>query len=125
VIFLDTHVVAWLYAGDVERIPQVTRSMIDRSGLWISPIVMLELGYLKEIGRLTVAGDRIVETLVDTINLKICDFPFVAVAKAAMSQSWTRDPFDRLITAQASLRDMPLITKDRAIHANFTKARWD
>ena len=37
---------------------------------------------------------------------------------------WTRDPFDRLITAQAAVDDSPLLTKDDTIHTYYPKAVW-
>ena len=37
---------------------------------------------------------------------------------------WTRDPFDRLITAQAALDDSPLLTKDDTIHTYYPEAVW-
>ena len=44
--------------------------------------------------------------------------------EAAERLSWTRDPFDRLIVAQASLAGAPLVTKDRMIRKHFAKAAW-
>jgi PIN domain nuclease of toxin-antitoxin system len=40
--------------------------------------------------------------------------------------SWTRDPFDRLIVAQArcTRRSIALITKDRLIRRHFKGAVW-
>jgi PIN domain nuclease of toxin-antitoxin system len=39
-------------------------------------------------------------------------------------QDWTRDPFDRLITAQAAVGSDVLITKDATITANYPRAVW-
>ena len=41
-----------------------------------------------------------------------------------MRQSWTRDPFDRIIVAQAALRRTSLITKDAVIRADYNRALW-
>jgi len=53
-IYLDTHVVVWLYAGDKKRFPAAVCKRIEDNELLISPIVLLELQYLKETGRLLV-----------------------------------------------------------------------
>jgi PIN domain nuclease of toxin-antitoxin system len=37
---------------------------------------------------------------------------------------WTRDPFDRLITAQAALGESTLLTKDDTIRTNYANAVW-
>jgi PIN domain nuclease of toxin-antitoxin system len=47
------------------------------------------------------------------------------VAREAEAHDWTRDPFDRLIVAQASLFDAPLITKDADVHAHYRNVVWD
>ena len=41
-----------------------------------------------------------------------------------MRQSWTGDPFDRIIVAQAALRRASLITKDADIRAHYDRALW-
>jgi PIN domain nuclease of toxin-antitoxin system len=54
---LDTHVVVWLYQGEVGRFPGPVLELLESETLAISPIVLLEMAYLKEIGRLrTTAG---------------------------------------------------------------------
>ena len=40
------------------------------------------------------------------------------------AESWTRDPFDRMIVAQAALREAPLLTKDRVLHEHYDRAVW-
>jgi len=46
------------------------------------------------------------------------------VAREAVAQSWTRDPFDRLIVAQAAIRATALLTKDRVIRRRYAPAFW-
>ena len=51
VIYADTHVVAWLYAGRVDLIPPRARALLEDRPLLVSPMVALELEYLFETGR--------------------------------------------------------------------------
>jgi hypothetical protein len=44
---------AWLYAGQTERIPAAVRKAGNESELLISPMALVELQYLIEIGRFT------------------------------------------------------------------------
>ena len=124
-IYLDTHVVAWLYAGQRDLLPKLARSLIEGNDLLISPMVALELEYLFEIKRVKDRAERVIEALRNEIGLAYCDLPFAAVAQAAWRETWTRDPFDRMIVAQARLRDVPLITKDRNIRKRFDEAVWE
>jgi len=91
-MYLDTHVVAWLYAGEVGRFPRLVQTGLNREELLISPIVLLELTLLKKIGRLTVAANTIVETLRDAIDLRICDLPFAAVSQRASAKTGPEIP---------------------------------
>ncbi len=53
-IHLDTHVVIWLYTGQVERLPEALRATLASVRPMVSPMVRLELALLHQIGRLTV-----------------------------------------------------------------------
>lgn len=124
VIRLDTHAVVWLYAGEVERLSPSAIEAIETHDLVISPMVQLELTYLHEIGRLTVSGAEIVGDLTDRIGLRLSESTMAAVVHAATSVSWTRDPFDRMIVADAIVAATDLLTKDERIRDNTTFARW-
>lgn len=123
-IYLDTHVVVWLYAGLVDKFSLAARQLINDNEVRISPIVRLELQYLAEIQRLTAGADLIVADLFQRIGLTLCDQPFDGVVSQAVTLTWTRDPFDRLIVAQAGLHGDVLISKDARILANYSHARW-
>jgi PIN domain nuclease of toxin-antitoxin system len=60
-----------------------------------------------------------------SIGLEIADGSFLEVAHAAERLSWTRDPFDRLIAAQAIVADAPLVTADRTLLEHLPQATWD
>ncbi len=124
VVRLDTHVVVWLYAGQLDRISPTGLAAIKSADLAISPMVQLELTYLHEIGRLRVSGAEVVNDLSNRLPLTISDQQFRAVAQAAASLSWTRDPFDRLIVADCLAANGRLLTKDQTIRANTSLAFW-
>lgn len=123
-IYLDTHVVVWLYAGDLSRLSGPAREHIEQNDLLVSPIVQLELAYLKELGRITADSALILETLEHSIGLGLCHQPFSRIVVESIGQDWTRDPFDRLIVAQARVSGAKLITKDRTIRKHYEQAVW-
>jgi PIN domain nuclease of toxin-antitoxin system len=124
-IYLDTHVAAWLHAAGAELLSEdAARRIDDADEIRISPMVRLELQYLYEIGRVSQPATLVLDALGAGLGLRVCDASFPAVARAAESETWTRDPFDRMIVAQASLRDAPLLTKDRILHQNYDRAVW-
>ena len=123
-IYLDTHAVVWLYAGEAERFSKKAVELIEENDLLISPAVLLELQFLKEIKRITADPMLVFQTLEETVDLQLCGMDFSKVVIGALSQSWTRDPFDRLIAAQASVRNELLLTKDKTIRRNCATACW-
>ena len=123
-IYLDTHVVVWLYAGLAEKFSEPIHRLINDDEVCISPIVRLELQYLHEVQRVTDDEQEIVSDLADRIGLRVCSEPFDRIVTRALAYSWTRDPFDRLIVAQAALHDNFLVSKDSTILANYSYARW-
>ena len=79
--------------------------------IFIAQIVRLELQYLYEIKRITENADEIINDLSDKIGLQMCGKNFAAIINGALKVWWTRDPFDRIIVANAALNQNALITK--------------
>lgn len=124
VVHIDTNVVIWLYAGFVEQLSTKAQETIENNVITISPLVLLELTYLNEIGRLKETGHVIVNDLYDRIGLTVDTTSLALVIDSAISMKWTRDPFDRMITAQAAVYQNILLSKDQTILDNYNKAVW-
>ena len=123
-IYLDTHIVVWLYQKDRNRFTPKTLALIDKEELLISPMVELELEFLFEIDRINVRAETILDYLKDKISLRICESSFPHIIRKAKVNKWTRDPFDRIITAQAAVNNSILITKDKQIRKHYSRAIW-
>jgi len=123
-IYLDTHLVIWLYAGEQKRLSKECVKLIEKHELFISPIVSLEIQYLYEINRIKEQSSKIVSALKKEIGLRVCDCSFEEVSEAASRESWTRDPFDRIIVSNAKIDRAQLLTKDETIRANYKEAIW-
>lgn len=124
-LYLDTHVLVWLYQDGATRLnPQGIHAIETAEQLLISPMVELELTYLHEISRINCPAAVILDSLRRDIGLGTCPQPFAAVVGAALNLDWTRDPFDRLIVAQAAHRNAPLLTADQNIARHYTNAIW-
>ena len=124
IVYLDTHVVVWLYAGLTARLSRSVRDLLNTSELAISPMVSLELQYLYETGRTTAPSHTVVQDLSQRIGLRIWEESFQQIVALAIQQTWTRDPFDRLIVGQAALYQTTLVTKDRTIRKHYPRAFW-
>ncbi|MBF0359472.1 MAG: PIN domain-containing protein [Oligoflexia bacterium] len=122
--FLDTNATIWLYQGELEYFDKQILTIMEKHDLYISPMVTLELQYLYEIDRIKKSGDKIVSELYKSIGLQVHNIPLTVLIEKALTEEWTRDPFDRLITTHAKLEDAYLITKDKTILKNYKRAIW-
>jgi PIN domain nuclease of toxin-antitoxin system len=123
-LYCDTHVLVWLYSKALDQFSRHAIKVIETHELLVSPMVCLELDYLREVKKISVQGRKIIEELSSSIGLKICEASFNDVIAVASDLSWTRDPFDRLIVAQAKLQKAPLLTRDQTIRDIYSRAIW-
>ena len=123
-IYLDTHAVVALYSGETRKLSDRGKKLLEEKQILISPMVILELEFLREIKRIEVQALDIVNALVEEIGLKICLLPFPKIISQSLTENWTRDPFDRLIVAHARAGKGPLLTKDGQMQDNYPQAFW-
>ena len=124
VIFLDTHVAIWLYAGRLDLFKPKILKLINDEQVCISHIVRLEIQYLNEIGRINQKPDAIIEALIDEIGLVFSENNMERIVSRAIQLDFTRDSFDRIIVADACINNSILISKDLHIRKNYKKTVW-
>jgi PIN domain nuclease of toxin-antitoxin system len=124
IAYLDTHTAIRLASGR-GRIGRDAERLIRKAGLLASPMVLVEVEYLFEIGRLSLPAKDVLRKLEHELGLRLCELPFAEVAKAALDEKWTRDAFDRMIVAQAKVNGLaPLISADEEIAKHYPRTVW-
>ena len=108
-ILLDTNAVIWLDQSH-KRVRALVRSS---SRLLISPATLLELQMLEESGKLRLRSGM--RGVIESDRWDVDEPPALQWFEHAAEESWTRDPFDRLIVAHARVRRIRLATGDGAI----------
>ena len=121
---LDTHVLVWLYIPRLDLLSPRARNALDEGDLAVSPMAVLELTYLHEVGRLSTGGSDVFNSLSDQLGLRFDDTPFQRVVDEAHTQTWTRDPFDRLIAAHALAAGASLVSADESLRDHVPRAVW-
>ena len=114
---VDTHVLLWLLSAP-ERISEPVRdALADRSNpLLVSPASVLEITTKVRLGKLETAD--LITTLGRRLDGMGADVLAINLEHALLAGSmpWPhRDPFDRLLVAQATIEDATLVTVDAAI----------
>ena len=57
--------------------------------------------------------------------MAVCDYPFPIVAEIAIGETWTRDPFDRLIVSHAKANGRAaLVSSDDLIARHYQNTIW-
>src|ERR1035437_8861578 len=123
-IYADTHVLVWLFYREIGRLGAAARQAIDENEIVASPAAVLEMELLHEIGRMHHSAVTVVDTLAIELGLRVCELPFRTVVEYAVKENWSRDPFDRLIVANAKAAEAPLVTKDARIRRHYSRAIW-
>ncbi|ADG74089.1 PilT protein domain protein [Cellulomonas flavigena DSM 20109] len=125
---LDTHVLLWLL-GEPLRVPTSVRDVLADPGaeILVSAVSALEVATKHRLGKLE-ASDLIDSWQHRLADLVATELPITGEhALLAGRLAWEhRDPFDRLLVAQAVVENAILVTQDSAI-VQFDRApvlRW-
>ncbi len=125
ICYLDTHVAIWLAEGKKNRLTTEATGLIKRADLFLSPMALVELEILHEIKRSRLPARDLFEKVAHETGLRLCDLPFQTVASAALNEGWTRDPFDRMIVAQAKANGFAwLISADQDFKKHYPRTVW-
>ncbi|HEX4322000.1 MAG TPA: PIN domain-containing protein [Acidobacteriaceae bacterium] len=125
IAYVDTHIAVRLANAEIQLLTEQALDAMAANSLRISPMVVLELEYLFELGRISISANDVVRKLEYELDLRICDLDFQKIMDVACHEKWTRDPFDRVIVAHAKANGLsPLISADRLIRENYLRAVW-
>ncbi len=110
-ILLDTHIVFWSITAP-NRLPAGFAGQLEnrRNRIWLSAICLAELNIKQSIGKLTIP-EGFDKALTD-LNLEALPFRAEHAAMLGTLALHHRDPFDRMLIAQALVGDMAIATKD-------------
>lgn len=125
-LLLDTHAFLWFAGGD-PRLPSQARRAMEApdAELVLSAATVWEIAIKSGLGRL-----KLPEPLPEYLAQKVAEgfrlLPVEAFHAASVESlpSHHRDPFDRLLVAQAMAERMPIVTGDTALRAYPVKVIW-
>jgi PIN domain nuclease of toxin-antitoxin system len=112
-LLVDTPLVLWARIAPERLTPGERRSLDDARSCYISAVGLWEIAILMTLGR--IAHDPRLLVLPDGFEL-LPILPDHCKALIALPKQH-RDPFDRMLIAQARAERLPLLTRDRAFLA--------
>ena len=113
-LLLDTHTFLW-WLSDWEEIAEPAREAIADPGsvVFVSAVSGWEIGIKKAKGRLAAPGN--LAAMVAEKRFEHLPLTFAHAEQAAALPPRHRDPFDRMLIAQAQAEGLTLVTRDSRI----------
>lgn len=126
-LLLDTHVWIW-WLTDPDRLSRPAHSSLrdPDSQLYLSPASTWELMVKSAAGRVTVAGsvEALVEEAITASGVLPLPIEHSHALRLRQLPAHHRDPFDRMLVAQAQADGLILVTADRQLSAYDVETLW-
>lgn len=127
-LLLDTHAFLWAVSAPEKLSPRARRSIEDGSNqIYVSAATAWELAIKSRLGRLEPEVEDLERSVPEQIERHAFQPLPVQVRHALRVASLPdvhRDPFDRLLIAQAMLEGLAMVTADRELKRYAVKVVW-
>ena len=125
-LLLDTHAFLWFATGD-RRLSRAARAALehDDAALYLSAASIWELAIKSSLGRVTLPApieQYVTEKVEQGYHVLPIDWPHAAGVERLPFHH--RDPFDRLLAAQALTEKMTMITRDKLFRRYGVRTLW-
>jgi PIN domain nuclease of toxin-antitoxin system len=127
-LLLDTCVAIWLFEGSDEIPVRVLDRILDGANdVYFSDVSLLEIVIKHAIGKFPLPGapSALIPRLVRDHHLETLPLSSADILRLVRLPAHHRDPFDRLLVAQALENDLVLVTPDPLIHRYKARLLWD
>ncbi|MBO3739631.1 type II toxin-antitoxin system VapC family toxin [Actinoplanes flavus] len=113
-LLLDTHVVLWWLTDDPTLSAEIKERLDHEPDVYISPATIWEVAIKQSLGKLEKPAD-LPERIRDSgfRHLNITAEHGIVAGRLPLIH---RDPFDRMLIAQAKVEHLTLVTRDAHIH---------
>ena len=126
-LLLDTHAFLWWLFDDARLSGTARQLVADPSHrIFVSAASAWEISTKYRLGRLPEAGE-VASDVPAWIEKARFDALPITVRHAQLAGGWEaahRDPFDRMLAAQAHLEEVPLISEDAALKEFAIELVW-
>ena len=123
----DTHaLIFWANEREVSKEFIAFFNKQEQQGtLYTSSITFWEMALLVQKGKLSIVDTHVwKDSLLSKTNLRLIDPSASEMIDSTLLPLHHKDPFDRLLIAQANSHNLVLVTRDRAIQAYEVSCMW-
>ena len=124
---LDTHTLLWFIAEDKQLNSNKRRLILDSSSeIFLSIASLWEIAIKVNIGKLVLDEpfEQVFPRELHFHKIEILDITVDTLVQLTTLPLHHRDPFDRLIIAQAMVEGIPIISRDEAFDLYDVKREW-
>jgi PIN domain nuclease of toxin-antitoxin system len=123
-LLLDTHLVLWWMAGEASRISKKALAALGSDGIdpVVSAVTIWEAAIKRGLGKLEAPGDLLAQ--LEGAGVELLPIAPRHADLVASLPLHHRDPFDRLLVAQATLEGMPLVSDDKSLRRYDIEVVW-
>ncbi len=115
-ILLDTHILIWWLSNDSRLSPSALSLLAEPTNtIFLSAASLWEIRIKQSIGRLRLP--RSFDQALEQQGFEALSVNFSHTAALAMIPKLHKDPFDRMLLAQAISEKLQLLSADSALHA--------
>jgi PIN domain nuclease of toxin-antitoxin system len=126
-VLLDTHALLW-WATDDSSLPERSRRRISESynGVVVSAVSAWEIATKMRLGRLPSATDLVsdFEGFLQRQNFEGLPISLAHGIRAGLLPGHHKDPFDRMLIAQAQAENLPIISNDPILDQYGVRRIW-
>ena len=123
-LLLDTHLVLWWMTGEASRISKKALAALGSEGAdpVVSAVTIWETAIKRGLGKLEAPGDLLAQ--LEGAGVELLPIGPRHADLVASLPLHHRDPFDRLLVAQATLEGMPLVSDDESLRRYDIEVVW-
>ena len=114
-LLLDTHALLW-WLDDDRRLGPAARHAIQTGEVFVSIVSLWEIALKHGLGKLAIAAEPVAHAI-DRSGFATLDLARHHCFALARLPHHHRDPFDRMLVAQAESEQLPMMTADRRLAA--------